>query len=65
MAKIRDDGPMTEEEKAMYRDIMEHAKNLYKRKHELGAFVPFKHDFKNESDDVFADIRNEYRQGED
>lgn len=63
MAKIRDDNPMTEEEKSFYKDLMKKC-NAYK-KNKLGAGIPFEHDHKNENDDVFTEIRNEWKQGED
>lgn len=52
MAKTRDDDPMSEEE-------------TFKKKDKLGAGIPFEHDYKNENDDVFTEIRNEWKQGED
>lgn len=64
MAKIRDDGPMTQEEKEFYKDFMKHCADKYKQKIKLGAGILFEHDHKNENDDVFTEIRNEWKQGE-
>lgn len=65
MAKIRDDGPLTQEEKEFYDNFMKNCVDKYKKKIELGAGILFEHDYKNENDDVFTEIRNEWNQGED
>lgn len=61
MAKTRDDDPMTEEEKSFYNDLMKNFKT-YKKKIEVGVGIPFEHDYKNENDDVFTEIRNEWKE---
>ena len=62
MAKIRDDGPLTQEEKEYF---IKNCVDKYKKKIKLGAGIAFEHDHKNENDDVFTEIRNEWKQGED
>lgn len=62
MAKIRDDGPLTQEEKEFF---IQNCVDKYKKKIKLGAGIAFEHDYKNENDDVFTEIRNEWKQGED
>lgn len=65
MVKTRDDSPLTQEEKEFYKDFMKNCVDKYKKKIKLGAGIPFEHDHKNENDDVFTEIRNEWKQGED
>ena len=44
---------------------MKNCVDKYKNKIKLGAGIQFEHDHKNENDDVFTEIRNEWKQGED